>query len=281
MTKFGFPNMKISVSASIVLYKCDNEVFRAIDCLLSSTIEIKIFLIDNSPTNELEEKLNYYITQKNVVYIFNDSNLGFGPAHNIAIRKVLSTSKYHLVVNPDIYFGKGVLEILYDYMEENTQVGSVIPKILYPDNSIQYVAKLIPSPLDLFGRRFLPNGFLKNRNKRLQLEYSGYNKIFEAPYLSGCFMFLRIEALKKVGLFDERFFMYPEDIDLTRRIHRHYKTIFYPQAIVYHEHGKGSYKSLNMLWIHSINMIKYFNKWGWIFDKERKSINSKILNQFR
>lgn len=273
--------MKISVSASIVLYKCDDEVFRAIDCLLSSTIDIKIFLIDNSPTNELEKKLNYYITQKNVVYIFNNSNLGFGPAHNIAIKKVLSTSKYHLVVNPDIFFVNGVLEILYDYMEANNEVGSVIPKILYPDNSIQYVAKLIPSPLDLFGRRFLPNGILKNRNKRLQLENSGYNKIFEAPYLSGCFMFLRVEALKKVGLFDERFFMYPEDIDLTRRIHRHYKTIFYPQATVYHEHGKGSYKSLKMLWVHSINMIKYFNKWGWLFDKERKIINNKILSQFK
>ena len=273
--------MGISVSASIVLYKCNDEVFRTLNCLLSSNIDINIFLIDNSPTKELEEKLQDYISKKNVIYVFNNSNIGFGSAHNIAIRAVLATSKYHLVVNPDIYFNDGVLEVLYEYMENNSQVGSVIPKILYPDNSLQYVAKLIPSPLDLFGRRFLPEGLLKKRNKRLQLENLGYDKIFEAPYLSGCFMFLRVEALKKVGFFDERFFMYPEDIDLTRRIHRYYKTICYPFVAVYHEHGKGSYKSLKMLWIHSINMIKYFNKWGWIFDSERKSINRKILNQFR
>ena len=106
-----------------------------------------------------------------------------------------------------------------------------------------------------------------------------YDAIMDVPYLSGCCMFLRTEALKKVGLFDERFFLYPEDIDLTRRIHKHYRTVFYPYVSVIHQHERSSYKSLKMMRIHVQNMIKYFNKWGWIWDKERKTINKKILKQ--
>jgi GT2 family glycosyltransferase len=121
----------------------------------------------------------------------------------------------------------------------------------------------------------------KKKIDRFELKSSGYDKEIEVPYLSGCFMFLRTESLKKVGLFDERFFMYPEDIDLTRRMHKEYRTMFYPNVSIVHEHEKGSYKSFKLLYIHIINMIKYFNKWGWIFDKERKSINKRILSQFK
>jgi GT2 family glycosyltransferase len=92
-------------------------------------------------------------------------------------------------------------------------------------------------------------------------------------------MFLRTEALTKIGLFDERFFMYPEDIDLTRRIHKEYRTVMYPYAEVIHAHAVESYHSKKMLWIHISNMIKYFNKWGWFFDNERKKINQEILKE--
>ena len=79
-------------------------------------------------------------------------------------------------------------------------------------------------------------------------------------------MFIRSEALKAEGLFDERFFMYPEDIDLTRRIHRHWKTLYYPACEIVHDHRAESYKSLRMTKIHIINMMRYFNKWGWWVD---------------
>jgi len=103
----------------------------------------------------------------------------------------------------------------------------------------------------------------------------------DVPYLSGCFMFLRVAALKEVGTFDERFFMYPEDIDLTRRIHRKYRTVFYPEVSIVHHHAQSSYKNGKMMWIHGLNLIEYFNKWGWIFDKERKKINTEIPKQLR
>ncbi len=94
-------------------------------------------------------------------------------------------------------------------------------------------------------------------------------------------MFLKFDALKKVGLFDERFFMYPEDIDLTRRMHKKYGTVFYPYAEIFHEHTKSSFKSMHMFTIHMYNIFKYFNKWGWIFDNKRKEVNKNILRQLK
>ncbi len=268
------------ITASIVLYKTNNDFFKTIDCFLSSPLNVHLFLIDNSPTNATEKELAKYKNNPAVEYIFNNANVGFGSGHNIAIRKAMGKSKYHVAINPDVYFDATVIEKLFQYAESDEKIGQLLPKILYPEGNIQYVAKLLPSPIDLLLRRFTPQFLYKKRQYTFELQMSSYTCPFEAPYLSGCFMFLRMEALEKVGLFDEQFFMYPEDIDLTRRMHRHYKTICYPLVTVYHEHGKGSYKSLKMLWIHSINMIKYFNKWGWIFDSERRQINEKILKQF-
>lgn len=92
-------------------------------------------------------------------------------------------------------------------------------------------------------------------------------------------MFFRVEALKDVGLFDERFFMYPEDIDITRRMHAKYRTMFYPFVSIVHAHAAASKTNKKMLKIHILNMIKYFNKWGWLFDKERKQFNAQLQRE--
>ena len=89
-------------------------------------------------------------------------------------------------------------------------------------------------------------------------------------------MMLRMKALCDIGGFDERFFMYPEDIDLTRRIHQQYRTMYVPFVTVVHHHRAASYKSPRMLRIHIVNMIRYFNKWGWLFDAERRRINRTL-----
>ena len=95
---------------------------------------------------------------------------------------------------------------------------------------------------------------------KFQLRFTKYNKIMNVPYLSGCFMFFRISALQDIGLFDERFFMYPEDIDITRRMHEKYMTIFFPEVSIVHAHAAASKTNKRMLKIHILNMIKYFNK---------------------
>jgi GT2 family glycosyltransferase len=274
--------MSNRLNISIVLYhNREEQIKKAIESVLNTDLNITLYLVDNSSTNSLRELERI---DKRIVYIFNNSNLGFGKAHNIALKKSIEKNiPYHLVLNPDVYFEKGVLEELYDFMENNKDVGLVMPKVLYPNGNIQYLCKLLPTPLDLFGRRFLNFGpfkkIVEKRNEVYELRFTGYDKIMEVPYLSGCFMFIRVEVLKKVGLFDERFFMYLEDTDLSRRIHKVAKTVYYPYVHIYHGYGKGSYKSLKLLYYHIKSAIKYFNKYGWFLDKEREEINRKILEK--
>lgn len=267
---------EFQVSGSIVTYNTDEEMLsRAVKSFLDIELKTKLTIIDNSPTDKFKKIAEKYELE----YIHTAKNLGYGRAHNIAIRKFLNYSEYHIVFNPDIYWGNGTIEKIYSFMLENPDVGQLMPKVLYPNGELQYLCKLLPKPSDLIFRRFLPEtNFLRKQKEKFELRFTGYNKIMNIPYLSGCFMFFQTEVFQKVGLFDERFFMYPEDIDLTRRIHKFYKTLFYPEVLVYHDHAKESYKSKKMLWIHITNMVKYFNKWGWFIDKERDEINLSVLN---
>ncbi|MDO4228380.1 MAG: glycosyltransferase family 2 protein [Capnocytophaga sp.] len=269
------------ITASIVLYKTKvTDLKRVIYSFFNTkNIDLHLFLVDNSPTDELKNITENYIN-KPITYIFNNQNIGYGAGHNVAIRKAFELdSAYHIILNPDIYFEENTIEELTKYMENNTNVGNIMPKIVYPDGELQYLCKLLPTPTDLIFRRFLPfKKWKENRNKRYELHDSGYNKIMDIPNLSGCFMFLRTDALKNVGLFDENIFMYLEDIDLNRRIHQKYKTIFYPYVTVIHEHQKESYKNKKLLKAHIKSAIYYFNKYGWLFDKQRKEINKATLN---
>lgn len=260
------------LNASIVLYNHTvAEITPLIDTLRKSGVVSEVFLLDNSPV-----KLNGFETLA-VNYIFNGKNLGYGAAHNIALVKSIEQNvPYHLVVNPDISFDFAILSQLIGFMDKNTDIGHLMPKVYYPDGKIQYLCKLIPTPFDLIFRRFLPQSWTMKRRMKFEMRASGYDKIMDVPYLSGCFMLLRTNALKDVGLFDERFFMYPEDIDLTRRIHLKYRTVFYPEVSIVHHHAQSSYFNFKMLLVHTFNMIKYFNKWGWIFDKQRREINNKL-----
>jgi GT2 family glycosyltransferase len=272
--------MKKDLSVSIVTYNNDAAgVNKLLNNLLDTKLETAIYVVDNSPDSSLGRGI---CKNDKITYIFNNKNVGYGSGHNIAIRKTADFSKYHLVINPDISFNQGTLDKIFIFMEKNPEVALIMPKILGEDGATQHLCKLLPNPLNLFARRFLPgNAILDKMNYAYELRFTGYDKTMEVPCLSGCFMFIRSEAFKKVGLFDERFFMYFEDFDLSRRIYRFYKTIFYPEAAVYHKNEKGSYKDAELLKYHMISAIKYFNKWGWFFDRERTDINKATLNKLR
>ncbi|WP_238395861.1 glycosyltransferase family 2 protein [Pontibacter pudoricolor] len=83
----------------------------------------------------------------------------------------------------------------------------------------------------------------------------------------------------EVGLFDERIFMYSEDMDLSRRMHQKFRTVYYPEAKVYHHFAKGSHRSLKLLWYALHGNIVYFTKWGWLSDPERNQVNQNILSK--
>lgn len=260
-----------ALSASIVAYKNPAPVLtRAINSFLDSVRDSVLYVIDNSPT----DALRHIASDPRVIYIHCRKNIGFGAAHNVALRSVMQHSTYHLVLNPDVYFDASVLPELRDFMDANPDVGLVMPKVLSPDGTVQRLCKLLPTPWTLFVRNFLPP-LADRENFTYELQFADYDRLLDVPFLSGCFMFLRMSALKRVGLFDERYFLYGEDLDLCRRIHQHARTVYYPHAVIYHNQEKA-----NGLLFHKIrNLSRYFSKWGWIHDEERQKINDKILNE--
>jgi GT2 family glycosyltransferase len=273
--------MRDRVTGSIVIYKNNYAILgEAITSFLNSTENSTLYLVDNSPVR-IEEA---FIKHPRIKYIFNNRNLGFGAGHNIALREVLANgnSKYHVVLNPDVYFDNTVISKLFHFAEENEKIGLIMPKVLYPDGRLQPLCRLLPSPFTLFCRRFLnfTPALVERLNHWYEMRFSGYNKVMDVPFLSGCFMFLRVEALRSIGLFDERIFLYTEDVDLSRRIHREYRTVFFPESTIYHYHQKGSYKNTAILMQHVRSTITYFNKWGWFSDAERELINENILLKF-
>ena len=96
------------------------------------------------------------------------------------------------------------------------------------------------------------------------------------PYQVGCFMMIRTAAAKAIGGFDERFFMYPEDIDLSRRLRQDHIVLYYPAVSIIHAHAAASYRNLRMLRIHADNMIRYFRKWGVWSDRQRRQFNGDV-----
>jgi GT2 family glycosyltransferase len=266
------------IFGSIVAFRNDKNVLsRAISNFLDTDLDTHLHIVDNSPDDSLRD----VCAQKNVEYIFNGGNIGFGAGHNTAMRRAMGRSKYTLVMNPDVYFNRGNLEKLFYFMEGNLDVGLVAPKVLYPDGSIQRLCRLLPNPYDMLIKKLnfgILKPFLEPRIARNELRFSGYDKIMDVPYLSGCLMMIRTDILEKTGLFDERFFIHFEDADLTRRVRRSYRTMFYPDATVFH-HYAGTNKDMKVFTHLVVSGIKYFNKWGWFFDEERRAVNKEVLDK--
>jgi GT2 family glycosyltransferase len=263
------------VSASIVTYDSDGEELRVLLAALSSGSRcVRTTVVDNSP----EDRLRQLVEASGVVYRKPPRNLGYGRGHNLALGTSLNSTKYHLIVNPDISFDEDVVDHLFRFMEDHPDVGLVMPRILYPDGSEQRLCKRLPSPVDLVIRRFLRlegANLFKKRCDRYEMRDVDLSIPREVPSLSGCFMFIRTEVLREVGLFDEKFFMYLEDVDLCRRIGRRSKTVFYPAVSVRHGYAKGSYRSIKLLFYHVISAITYFAKWAWFNDPERDELNRR------
>lgn len=261
----------MALTASVVTYHTSEDELAACLKSLSTDYFDKIYVIDNSSSANTRAQCG---TWPNVEYIASE-NVGYGRGHNIALAKAEKLGiDYHLVINPDVSFIPTEIKPMLDYMNDNSDVAALQPAMVYPDGRQQFTVKKLPTPIDLIGRRFLPKRWTRQRNNRFELHHVDHSKPFNAPYHQGSFMLLRMSALADVGFFDERYFMYPEDIDLTRRLHRKYRTMFFPYAKVTHAHRAASYHSMRMLRIHIVNIIKYFNKWGWWYDPERKRFNA-------
>ena len=276
----------MKLTASVVLFNTPrNQIELLFKSVFNSKCVETIYIIDNSPNDKWRVLETEYANIANnagtkIRYIHNQ-NLGYGASHNLAMQEAIeSGAVYHVVLNPDIYFEENVLSSLINFMDKNSDTAYVLPRVEYPNGELQYLCKLLPTPVDLIFRRFLPKDWGKNRDDRYCLKSSGYNKVMNPPCLSGCFMFMRLSILQENNIFfDDGYFMYCEDFDLIRRLHRVAKTLYFPDVTIVHDHARESYKSKKMLWVHIRSAVRYFNKWGWFYDRERRKMNKRVLGE--
>ena len=263
-----------SIYASIVLYKHNFEdISITLNCLLESEYVKKIILVDND-LSDWAENLNH----EKVIYLKSEGNFGFGYGHNLAIQSHAFESDFYLVCNPDIKFEQSEFSKLVQFAENRSE-GLFLPKIIYSDGKNQFGARLLPSPLNLFARRFSKKMAIKQDKQYLLQDFEIDKPIF-APYLSGCFMFFKSEVLLALNGFDEQYFMYMEDVDLSRRCASEFGTVYYPHSVITHFHERASHNNKILLKAHIKSAFQYFNKWGWIYDSEKNRLNRECLEQF-
>ena len=251
---------KIDVSGCIVTY---NNMFTLPDTLKTiykntDNDTFKLYVVDNGSTDGTVEVIKKNYPQ--VELIETGENVGFGKGHNRVLN--LLDSKYHLIINPDITIKDDVVETIKKYFESHDDVGIISPKICFPDGRIQVLGKKYPK------LRYLVASRMRNEQNpgKLLREYAlldtGLDKEMDIEVASGCFLAIRTDLLKQLGGFDERYFMYFEDIDLSRTVNTVSKVRYYPQAVIYHEWGRESKRNTKLKIIHICSMMKYFLKWS-------------------
>ena len=247
------PSEKLSVC--IVTYNSSAVIGNAVSSIKDHTkgVDYKLYISDNASSDDTLKIVTDI--KSNVETINNGGNIGFGKAHNAVIP--LLDSKYHAVVNPDIRLNSDVLAELCDYLDKHDNVAMVTPKVLFPNGEEQILPKRKPTFKYLLGRR-LP--FFKDA----VIEYTRSNETFSEPteidFCTGCFFVIRTDIYKKLNGFDDRFFMYFEDADITLRAKEYGKILFIPSSHVIHCWERSSSKSLKYLMIHISSMFKFLWK---------------------
>jgi GT2 family glycosyltransferase len=228
----------------IVNYKSTNFLLNSLQSIYNDIgrYPVKIFIQDNASNDGIE---NVKETFPEVHLTINSKNIGFARAINNTIKN--SSSPYVMIVNPDTIIQKGFFQTALQYMEKNPEIGIVGPKILNDDGSVQGSARAFPTPLSgFFGRtsflsKWFPNNWI-TRNNILTKKINGTQPV-EVDWISGACMVIRRSALIDVGLMDERFYMYWEDVDWCKRIWiKGWKIVYYPKIQMTHFVGGSSNK---------------------------------------
>ena len=246
------------VSVCIVNHNDKDTILDTLRTLKEHTkgVELTIYVSDNQSRDGSAEAIEEKFSD--VVVLKNEENRGFGAGNNAVLPFVDGNSDYLALVNPDIEIKEDVLTKMTEYLDEHEDVGMLSPKILNMDGTVQHLPKLKPRFIYLLSGR-LP--FLKKFRDHFTMADRQVDIPVEVDFCTGCFMFLRTDLFVKLKGFDERYFLYLEDADLTREVQRFQKTVYHPDIEVFHHWHRSSGKSLKFLMIHISSMFKYFWKW--------------------
>ena len=264
--KYDLSVVIVNYNVVFFLEQCLNSVFAA-----SKNLNVQIFVVDNNSVdgsiNMLKENFS------SVVLIENKENVGFSKANNQAIKR--ANSPYVLLLNPDTVIEEDTFDKCIDFMNSNADCGGLGLRMLDgKGNFLPESKRGFPSPsvsfYKIFGLSYL---FPKSQKfGRYHLGFLSEFEVNEVDVLSGAFMLLRKVTLEKVGLLDEQFFMYGEDIDLSYRIKLGgYKNYYFPETKIIHYKGESTKKS-------SVNYVFVFYKAMILFAK--KHFSNKNANLF-
>ena len=264
--------MKLSViivnyNVEFFLEQCLNSVYAAL-----KHVEGEVFVVDN---NSIDGSLAM-VAEKfpQVTLIANKDNVGFSKANNQALR--IAKGDYHLLLNPDTIVEEDTFQKVVDFMDAHPDAGGLGVKMIDgKGNFLPESKRGLPTPRDAFYKIFgLSRLFPRSKRfGRYHLSYLDKDEQHEIEILSGAFMLMRKEALDKVGLLDEAFFMYGEDIDLSYRIVLGgYKNYYFPDTRIIHYKGESTKKS-------SVNYVFVFYNAMIIFAKKHfSSKNARIYS---
>jgi len=228
----------MELSVIILNYKTPRETYEcALSCLKeSSNIKLEIIIVDNGSDDNSWEYLNHKLNKSNnVILIRNPKNFGFSKGVNVGLIK--AAGKYKYLLNSDTRIPKGIFLQLINYTKTHPDVGIVGSKLILPDGSIQKSCYNLP--------------MLKNAVSEFWMgkkhAFSGFAPLSENPTaveaVVGASFFISPQVYEKVGLFEERYFMYYEDLDYCRKVLKGgYKIIYHPGITVFHHHGLSGKK---------------------------------------
>ena len=264
--KYDLSVVIVNYNVVFFLEQCLNSVFAA-----SKNLNVQIFVVDNNSVdgsiNMLKENFS------SVILIENKENVGFSKANNQAIKR--ANSPYVLLLNPDTVIEEDTFDKCIDFMNSNTDCGGLGLRMLDgKGNFLPESKRGFPSPSVAFYKIFGLSYLFPKSQKfgRYHLGFLSEFEVNEVDVLSGAFMLLRTLTLEKVGLLDERFFMYGEDIDLSYRIKLGgYKNYYFPETKIIHYKGESTKKS-------SVNYVFVFYKAMILFAK--KHFSNKNANLF-
>jgi GT2 family glycosyltransferase len=255
--------MLTKTSASIVTFDNITQIPELMDSMQQhlNLRELELYVVDNASRDGTDALLqNRYPWAR---LIRNERNLGFGAAHNKVLPQLCST--YHVLINPDIIFTQDALTPLITYLDEHPETAMITPLILNPDGSEQKLPRLQPRPRYVVARR-LERYF--GWAQRLCREYVRADETFSVPTTietcTGSFCVIRTEVFRQIKGFDERFFLYFEDNDLSRRAQAYGNLIFYPQTSVIHRYQRLATHNTHAFLLQIRSMFHYFNKYGWL-----------------
>lgn len=253
------------ISIIIVTFNSEEFIKECIDSIYNQTkrSEFEILLIDNNSSDNTIKIV--YKEFPDVRIIRNTKNTGFASANNKGIKRAYGD--YLLFLNPDTYLVNDALSVMKEFLQKNRMSGCAGARLEYYNDKFQLSCRKFPNVINVFfGRKSVFRHFFPRNpiSRDYMMENLDYSKIQEVDWVMGAAMMIKMDVLKEIGLFDERYFLFVEDTDLCYRMRREGYLIHYlPEAIIKHYHGGSVRKKFNVSQMyHNLSMYKFFKKYN-------------------